>query len=308
MKPMLSTICTGLLSCLAATTALAGQQLQTPDVQTTIDDTLRWPWTVAVDASGDVFAPDRFYGIVRIYKPSGGAYTSVVATTGDHALDTPRSIAIDADGHLFVGEASVVTRLDAQAEDSYDAVASIGQDVVAHPYGVAVASSGDVFVADTDNWLVRRFTPDTSGAYIEQATVADGKIYYDVTVDASRNVFAADTFAHQIKVFRWNGTGYPAIPDTVLDIGSGTLHSVALDRYGNVYAVDHDGKRVVKFAADGEDGYSSPQLLASVGEGTTYYPHYVTVDDMLNVYVVLTDAYSGRIIKIGDRIFADGME
>ena len=307
MRFAISMLCTGMLACASASSVQA-QQLQTPDIQTTIDDTFRWPWAITVDDAGNIYGTDRYYNTVRVFTPSGGTYTSANIITSNHMLSSPRAIAIGSNGHLFVGESSGVTEFEPQSANIYNAVAHIGQDVFNDPYGIAIAVSGDVLVADSGNTKVRRFSPLTEGGYVEQDIVASNNYFYDVAVDPEGNVFVANTYPHLIQEYRWNGTGYPATPDVALDTGSGDVYSVALDRYGNLYAADHNGGRIVKFTADGQGGYSSAQLLANVGPGTSFRPSYLTVDRMLNVYVILTDAYSGVLIKIGDRVFADGME
>ena len=84
-----------------------------------------------------------------------------------------------------------------------------------NPYGVAVDASGNVYIADTDNHRIRMVTNPVSSGTI--STVAgDGTINYGgdgglatlaylstpfgVAVDASGNIYIADTGNHCIRM------------------------------------------------------------------------------------------------------------
>src|SRR5690606_21531746 len=96
MKLVVSMVCTGLAAFLAVQ-AVQAQQLQTPDVQTTIsgnDTATIHPWAIAVDEGGNIYSTDWLIGSVRINTPYGGGYTSALASIGDHMLDFPKAVAI----------------------------------------------------------------------------------------------------------------------------------------------------------------------------------------------------------------------
>ena len=77
-----------------------------------------------------------------------------------------------------------------------------------HPNGIAVDSSGNVFVADYNNDRIQKFT--NSGTFIRAwGTLGslDGQFDHpwDVALDSSGNVFVADTWNDRIQKFTNNG-------------------------------------------------------------------------------------------------------
>jgi hypothetical protein len=73
------------------------------------------------------------------------------------------------------------------------------------PYGIAIDSSGNVYVADTDNSRIQKFT--SGGSFIAKwgsGGSGDGQFYYPfgIAVDSSGNVYVADTYNHRVQKFR----------------------------------------------------------------------------------------------------------
>jgi DNA-binding beta-propeller fold protein YncE len=106
---------------------------------------------------------------------------------------------------LFLG----LTSASVTQAENYTYVAKWGSNGSAdgqlyNPYGVAVDSSGYVYVADTYNNRVQKF--DSNGTYITKwgsNGSADGQFYYpyDVAVDSSGYVYVADSYNNRIQKF-----------------------------------------------------------------------------------------------------------
>lgn len=135
---------------------------------------------IAVDAQGNVYVVDQDNGVIRKILPDGT--TSVLAGsagvfgvqdgTGSNArFDYPWGLAIDAAGNLYVTEyyAGVVRKV--TPSGTVSTVAGIsgtngsanGPALSAtfnYPRGIAVDAAGNVYIADTDNSLVRQLRPD----------------------------------------------------------------------------------------------------------------------------------------------------
>jgi sugar lactone lactonase YvrE len=145
----------------------------------------RTPGGVAVDLSGNVFVADQGNHCVRKVTPGGVVSTIAGSGAGAFAdgigaaasFNSPSSLTIDSSGNVLVADTGnhrirkvsprgVVTTLagngDAKFADGSDNLASFKR-----PYGIAVGASGAVFVADTENLRVRKFTVSTcaSGSY-----------------------------------------------------------------------------------------------------------------------------------------------
>jgi DNA-binding beta-propeller fold protein YncE len=158
------------------------------------------------------------------------------------------------------------------------------------PSGVAVDSSGNVYVADTGNNRIQKFT--SAGAFITQwGSYGSGNGQFDwpagVAVDSTGNVYVADTLNIRIQKFtsagafitQWGGSG----------TGNGqfnTPYGVAVDSSGNVYVADTLNNRIQKFTSAGI--FSAQWGSSGSGNGQFFEPRGVAVDSSGNVYVADT--------------------
>ena len=137
------------------------------------------------------------------------------------------------------------------------------------PNGVAVDTSGNVYVADTNNHRIRRIT---SGGVVS-------------------------TLAGNVNIFV-DGIGTGA--------GFFNPYGVAVDTSGNVYVADSSNHRIRKITSGGVvstlAGNVSIKCADGIGTGASFsYPYGVAVDTSGNVYVA--DASNHRIRRL---IFAGG--
>jgi DNA-binding beta-propeller fold protein YncE len=110
--------------------------------------------------------------------------------------------------------------------------------------GVAVDGSGNVFVADTNNNRLQKFT--STGTFLTtwgSSGTGDGQFTnpFGVATDSSGNVFVADANNNRIQKFDANGT-------FLTMWGSAIPQDVATDGSGNVYVADADSNNIQKFA------------------------------------------------------------
>ena len=138
--------------------------------------TLNSPTAVAVDSSNNVYVADS--NNHRIREISGGAINTVAGNgsqifSGDGGLataaglDSPNGIAVDAAFNLYIGDThnqrvrlvthstGIITTLAGTGVKGFNADGSTLTVELARPSGVAVDSSGTVYVADSDNQRIR---------------------------------------------------------------------------------------------------------------------------------------------------------
>jgi len=194
------------------------------------------------------------------------------------------------------------------------------------PRGVAVDASGNIYIADTNNYCVRKVIAATgiittiagTGSYGYSgdggpATSAQLRFPYDVAVDADGNVYIADQNDHRIRkviaatgvITTIAGTGSIGYNGDNIAATSAQLyqpHGVAVDDDGNVYIADFYNDRVRKviaatgiittIAGTGDhdcSGDGGPATSAAIS-----YPRGVAVDDDGNVYIASNMCHSIR--------------
>jgi len=189
-----------------------------------------------------------------------------------------------------------------QAAETYQFVTKWGTEGTGDgqflgPEGVAIDSSGNIYVTDPQNNRVSKFTPD--GKYIlgwGSKGILNGQFNQSngIAVDSTGNVYVTDRYNHRVQKFTPSGTFITAWGS--FGTGSGQFNdpfAVAVDSSGNVYVTDHYNHRVQKFSPSG-------QFITAWGsfgnsDGQFNIPLGIAVDASDNVYVV--DYYTYRIQK-----------
>ncbi len=195
------------------------------------------PWGIAVDAAS-VYVGDS--GNNRVQKfTQAGAFVSVWTVTGAHGVAT------DGLGSLYVAGASAIGKYTvAGALVTSWGSAGAGNSQFNAPFGVAVDASGNVYVADTNNGRVQKFT--AAGAYVAQW---GGLVTpYGVCVDNGGHVIVAETGGYRIDAY----TSAGALISQWGTQGAGTgqfqlARAVATNATGNVLVLDSGNQRLQVF-------------------------------------------------------------
>jgi hypothetical protein len=298
---------------------------------------------VAVDASGNIYISDTNNN--RVLKVSGGTITTVVGPGGLAAyppLFQPAGITLDAAGDLFItdngndlirevkaGSSNVITVAGSGSGGYYGDGGLATSATLNGPSGVAVDASGNIFIADTLNNVIREVTASngniTTVVGDQTLTVFSGdggpataaELYNptDVVVDASGNLFIADHGNNRIRkasvggnittVAGNGGQGHAGIggPATSAELYSPT--SVVEDASGNLFiAATYENAVLEVSAATGNISTVAglPGTSGFYGDGGAAtsallnHPGYVVVDASADVFI--SDAGNNRIREV----------
>lgn len=158
---------------------------------------LQEPSDVACDSSGNVYIADTRNNRVRMVDPSGmistvagGEERSFQGDKGDGRsalrarVDEPVSVEVDSAGNLFIleGGGSMVRRVDPSGEITTVVGRTYGGQTrddgratdfaLGNQRGIAVDSSGTLYIADSGNHQVRRVTPSGAISAVASTGVA----------------------------------------------------------------------------------------------------------------------------------------
>jgi len=233
------------------------------------------PDGVAVDKLGNVFVADSYNNLIRKVSPGGqvGTFAGTNGVSGAQdglraaaTFNSPAGLAFDKAGNLYVADHNnnMIRKIDPLGNVSLFAGSTasgrgdgLGSSARFNgPESLAIDASGNIYVADTGNNLIREITPAglvTTLAGSGSVGSADGKGRaasfnqpYAIAVDANGVVYVADEKNNLIRQILPGG-----IVSTVAGNGLGTSvdgigktatfgypGSIVADDKGNVYVGD----------------------------------------------------------------------
>ena len=237
-----------------------------------------YPSGVATDSSGNIYVADFLNNTIRKVTPSGVVTTpygqpgvsGAKNGTGNNALfNTPNSVAADSADNLYVADsgnntirkitaAGVVTTLAGKAPFTGTANGTGASARFNAPQGVTVDSSGNVYVADTNNQTIRKITssgtvttlagtPRINGYINATGTAAQFNSPLSVAVDSSGNVYVADLYNYVVRKVTPAGVvttpyGQPGVPGRADGVGNDASFfapiGLAIDSSNNLYIAD----------------------------------------------------------------------
>jgi sugar lactone lactonase YvrE len=315
---------------------------------------LNEPFGVAVDdVRGAVYIADSANGRVRKVDLATHIITTVAGTgtrsddigdggQGILASVSPNALALDSAGNLFISDRgnSRIRKLDVSTGiiTTFAGSSAIGSDgdgglatdaSLGDPFGIAIDAAGDLLIADSSKFVLRRVDGSThiitTFAGNRQDEIADDggpataavlRLPEAVTIDSAGNLFFASNFRIRrvdsatgiIQTIagggEFSGSQADGGPATKAQMQPGSGR-VAVDDVGNVYIPDRYGNRVRKVQA----GTNIISTIAGSDESMSFgdgipatsagvLPDGLALDKQGNLYIVETDNPDGvRLVR-----------
>ena len=329
------------------TTAIGGGPNDTPAIDADIND----PVGVTVDSAGNYYVAACNQN--RVFKVSSGGLLTVVAGSGlpgyagdgvsggaaNALMNCPSGVAVDGSGNVYISDAynSVVRKVDNSntittiagnyaAGCAYNGNGSPATNfALCHPEGLAMDHSGNLYIADEINSVIRKLVPSTStiSNYAGNATAGysgDGgpavnaELYYPVSValDNSGNLFIADTSNYRIRevtvsngkirTVAGNGTaGYSGDGGAATSATINAVYGLAVNNSGSTVTIADTYNAVIRqFTVGGKistvAGGGGVGWCGDAGPATSaclYYPYGVALTSSGTVYIA--DTYNNRL-------------
>jgi sugar lactone lactonase YvrE len=303
---------------------------------------------IAVAPDGTVYFTAR--GSHRVFAVSTGGEVRPVAGNGfksfsgdngpalNAGLNDPYGVSVDAAGNLYISDSENhrVRRVDA-GTGVISTIAGTGAArytgdggpataaTLLRPYGLALDVSGNLFIADSGNNVIRRIGADGvittvagngRGAFAGDggpATAASLNSPYGIAFDSSGAFYIADRSNHRIRrvaadgtISTWMGTGSSSFSGDggpAARAGMSEPYAIAFDPAGNAYVADNGNRRVRKVAANGGNvstiagnGNLSPVVDGGAAASSATTAWGVGADAVGNVYIA--DGQNNRLRKV----------
>jgi sugar lactone lactonase YvrE len=274
------------------------------------------PQGVAVDAAGGVYISDSSMQVVR--KVSGGIISTAAGNgygwsgswlleggySGDNGPATnasfwsPTDVALDAAGNLYILDRNnnvirkvsrgIVTTIAGNGKEGYSGDGGPAKDAQLYPSGMAVDASGNVYISDVSNHLIRKVAGGVittiagtgkSGYSGDGGPAASAQLYapYGLAVDAAGNLYIADSGNSVVRkvsggvITTFAGNRGQCIAESLMtgpatDRALCNPKGLAVDSAGNVYIADSNSSLVTKV--------SNGIITRIAGGGSQYDPTF----------------------------------
>ena len=262
-----------------AVTTFAGSGTQTFADGTGTGASFIFPSGVAVDGSGTVYVADLYNHRIRKITAAGvvstlagnSAQGSTDGAGSAASFNSPTGIAVDVSGNIYVADmynhrirkitaAGVVSTLAGNGTpgrtDGAGTAASFNI-----PAGIAVDVSGNIYVADTYNHLIRKITTagvvstlagnGTSGSTDGVGTAARFDLPTGIALDGGGNLFVTEHFGNRIRSITPAGV-VSTLAGSIIGFANATglsakfnkPYSAVIDGNGNIYVADQTNNQI----------------------------------------------------------------
>jgi|CZKI01.1.fsa_nt_gi sugar lactone lactonase YvrE len=299
------------------------------------------PFTAALLLTSAAQAQSTYSTPYTFNTLAGAPYVpGIVDATGAAAqFLSPSGVAVDASGNLYVAdeEGNVILKITPGGAVTTLAGTSLvsghadgtGTAATFHgPTGIAIDGQGNVYVADSNNYTIRKITPagvvstfagtaGVSGSNDATGSAAQFSLPIGLTIDGSGNLYVVDGLGNSIRKITTPGAVVTTFAGGNLGSTDGTGTAarfkspagITIDGSGNLYVSDQGNNTIRKITTSGAvvttlAGTAGARGTAdgTGGAAQFYLPAGLAVDTSGNVYVSDSGNYTIRKITSGGSV------
>ncbi|WP_234997887.1 gliding motility-associated C-terminal domain-containing protein [Mucilaginibacter sp. OK098] len=271
---------------------------------------------IAVDASGNIYVADFYNNQVKVINTAGTVSLFAGSSSGMSGADNgprtsatfyePDALLFDKSGNLYISDiknglirkinsAGLVSTFAGNGATGFTDGTGTSASFY-YPRGMAIDNSGNLYVADQGNNVIRKITPSgivstfagngTAGSANGPNLIASFNIPTAITIDASGNLYVSDSGDGTIRKITIAGMV------STLASGLNFPRELIVDGTGNIYVTEQQGYSIKRISLNGSEteivpaGLSGPIGLAPDGKGN------LIIGDMNSVKKVSISGYT----------------
>lgn len=298
------------------------------------------PQGMAIDKNGNIYLADESNHRIRMITSTG--QSSTIAGTGDAGSDNgaghaasfknPKDIVIDSLGNLYVSDYGnhlirkisfntgipMVTTFAGSTSGFTDGNSTDAK--FKNPYGLAIDSNDNIYVADYSNNCIRKINSaadvttlsgDSRGGFVD-GPAADARFRrpIDLALDSQNNLYITDSSNHRIRILSSGivrtiaGAGNAGFADgEKTEALFNTPSFIHVDKDDNIFVSDNSNNRIRKISSTGTvTSFAGTGLAASVdasAEAASFNtPAGIISDSQGNIFVSEADGHKIRLITL----------
>jgi DNA-binding beta-propeller fold protein YncE len=270
----------------------------------------------------DIVAKLWDYGVVAAPEEIVPEYEKSIQLSADKVVGSagiepgqftnPRNIALGLDGSLFIADTNNhrIQHMSADGTliNTWGAFADLSKGdapggTFFEPWGIAVGPDGTVYVADTWNHRIQRFSPD--GEFISMwGNFGQAETLYalwgprGIVVDNQGRVYVTDTGNKRVVIYDMNGEAINEFGSAGFEPGQfNEPVGITIDSDGNLYITDTWNQRIQVLIPDDAGNYTPLRdwdITAWYGQSLDNKP-YIAVDQRGHIYT--SDPEGNRVIE-----------
>ncbi|MBW2613182.1 MAG: SMP-30/gluconolactonase/LRE family protein, partial [Deltaproteobacteria bacterium] len=275
--------------------------------------------------------------VSRITGLGWGGYNGTNKSALDAAIKYPYDVTVDREGNVYFADSwnvrirkvdtnGMITDIAGDGMWGFDGDGGPAENASFQKiYGVAVNDAGEIYIADTGNFRIRKIDQEgiistiagtgESGYSGDNGPATLARLYqpYDIALDGGGNLYIADTFNHRIRkvdpqgiittiagngVYGFRGDNGPAVQASLWNPSGIAVHDD-----GTLYIADMSNHRIRKVDAQGIiSTFAGSDMFGHEGDGgpadlaRLRNPRGVAVDRAGNVYIA--DDTNSRIRQV----------